>query len=269
LRRRQNISDHLIGKGMYFDFFDALDGNSLANIDAHFVCGESFLEETFSYRERKIEPAELACTLSHMQAIQGAWTAGRKGPLLVLEDDAILCPTDTHLLEKVIQFIPHDAAYVQFALTPTNTIIKLGAYFAEGGEVFAEKTSPISLTIGNDGLNCHCTAAYLITNVGMQTISDAWFDGDMLIFPCKKDSVKNNVSLVADRFVYQAASSRGGVGYVCTVPMFTTAATESSIHPDHVHWHEEARDTALDMFSSLQPILISRLTNALKGSTAS
>jgi hypothetical protein len=203
-----------------------------------------------------------------MQAIQGAWLNGQRGPLLVLEDDAMFCSTDMTILKQVTRHAPADAAYIQLALTPANTIAKLGEHFEQGGSLFLPKDSPITVRANNEILGCHCAAAYLITEIGMRAISEHWFDEGITIFPCQELDLIHNVDLVADRFVYEACTSHGGRGYVCAVPVVTTTANESSLHPDHVVWHEEARDTALGWFSLLHPMLIKRLADEGLGGCA-
>lgn len=266
--RRATIKNHLDICGLPFQFFDALDGGLTGGAWKHFTCRPDRSAKDYAYREREVSHSELACTLSHMQAIQTARFDGQRETLLILEDDARFCSTDLTILEQVVQHAPADAAYIQLALTPAITIAKLGEYFEQGGNLFLPKDSPITIRANNEILGCHCTAGYLITEIGMRSISEIWFDGLSVIFPCEESSVAHNVDLVADRFLYEAAAARGGRGYVCTVPIVTTAANESTLHPDHVIWHEEARDTGLGWFSRLHPMLIERLANYELGESA-
>ena len=266
--RRATIKNHLDIYGLPFQFFDALDGGLSGGAWTHFTCRPDRSGKDYAFREREVSHNELACTLSHMQAIQTAWFDGQRETLLVLEDDAMFCTTDTTILKLVASHAPADAAYIQLALTPANTITKLGEHYERQGNLFLPKDSPITIRANNEILGCHCTAGYLITEIGMRSISEIWFDGPSVIFPCEESSVVHNVDLVADRFLYEAATSLGGRGYVCTVPIVTTTANESTLHPDHVIWHEEARDTGLGWFSRLHPMLIERLANYGLGESA-
>jgi hypothetical protein len=190
-----------------------------------------------------------------MNAIRQAWQTGLPGPLLILEDDALFCSNDRVFLEALLAQAPADAAYVQFGLNPASTIARLGEYFRQGGRLHVAKTSPISMTLAGSTLSCHCTSGYLITAIGMQAISEHWFEEERAIFPCDVGEIASNVALVADRLIYEAAVSQGGVGYVCAVPIVTTLAVESYLHPDHVPWHQEAREAALQWFETLRPML--------------
>lgn len=83
----------------------------------------------------------------------------------------------------------------------------------------------------------------------------------------RRATIKNHLDICGLPFQFFDALD-GGRGYVCTVPIVTTTANESTLHPDHVIWHEEARDTGLGWFSRLHPMLIERLANYELGESA-
>jgi len=252
-QRRTTIADHLSAVGLPFRFFDAVDGRA-GGVAQHFVCRPDFPLRAYTYRDRPVDAGELACTLSHMRAIRRAWAQGVRGPMVILEDDALLCgPLD--ILSAILERAPKDAAYVQLALTPTATITQLAEYAQQGGGLFTPKCGPITVQLPDTTAGCHCTAGYIITPIGMRAIAEMWFEGDCAIFPCAEAELAHNVALVADRLLYQAAVSQGGVGYVCNVPLVTTTAQESTLHPDHGAWHAEARDAALSWFAALAPLV--------------
>jgi hypothetical protein len=252
-QRRGAIAGDLNALGLDFAFFDAVDGRD-GDVSGHVVCRPDSPHRAYTHRERPVSAAELACTLSHMLAIGNAWENGQRGPLLMLEDDALFCAKRA-VVEAVIARAPADAAYVQLALTPTATITHLADHARQGG-LFTPKSGPITVQMPDGTLGCHCTAAYLITQAGMRAIAQNWLEGDRVILPCEPGELGHNVALVADRLVYQAASSQGARGYVCNLPLVTTRADESTLHPDHVAWHQEARDAALSCYEELAPLLL-------------
>ena len=262
--RRSVTESHLREIGLDFIFFDAVDGISEQSISSYFTCKPDFLPRAYSRRKTAVTTRELACTLSHMRVIRQAWLEHPQEPLLVLEDDVLFCTKDLTLTEYIFAKIPDDAAYAQFALTPAKIITLLGQQFKKDGSLFIAKSGPASIALNDHVYGCHCAAAYLVTPLGMRSVASQWFDeGDRAIFPCAANELTHNVALVADRLVYQAASSQGAIGYACSAPLATTVAFESTIKssrdsthkPARLAGHQEARDMALTWFDALKPSL--------------
>ena len=257
--RRQRISVHLHGLGLEFEFFDAVDGDDADTLVNSFVTRSDFFAPSYTFRSESISNRELACTISHMRAISHVWSTKRAAPVLVLEDDAILLAADASLIEAVFSKLPADACYLQLALTPAGLIGVLAESYHIGGDMLVAKSGCCAVELGGNIIGCHSAGAYLLTEKGMRQIAELWFEGDRCIFPCGHEQLNNNVALVADRLVYHAATSGGGRGYVCSFPMATTTALDSTLHPAHVPWHSEARDMAYKWSNILRSRILSSL----------
>ena len=245
-RRNGNISKVLLQQGQGFQYFDAIDGYNDKSLTKHFIFRPSFFSPAYRYREKSISNLEIACTLSHFLAIKRHYDAGTKDPLLVFEDDTIPCNLDFDLFELVLKRIPDNAATVQFAITPPETIDAMANSVIKHGSLFLQKNGPYSLRISDEIFPCHCTAAYFISHEAIEWIARSWFDEEKVIFPCAENLLSENAALLADQLLFQAATSNGLHSYACAVPLFTTAAEESTLHPDHIEGHKVARDCALN-----------------------
>lgn len=254
--RREATTAHLGELGLPFRFADAIDGDDADQVARAFACRPDHFSPAFTHRPHPVSRRELACTLSHMLAILRYRQEGHAGPLLMLEDDVLFCGPDTRLLQALLSRLPPDAGYLQLAVLPVATIDALAEDYQRGGELLVAKSGPCSVPAGGREHGCHCTAAYLLTEAGIHAISERWFEGDRVIFPCTEAQLVHNVALVADRLVYQAAASQGATGYTAALPVVTSRALESSLHPMHVEWHREARDSALRWFAALSPRIL-------------
>jgi GR25 family glycosyltransferase involved in LPS biosynthesis len=244
--RRSRMELRLSERGIQHRFIDAIDGDDATAVQAAFTCRPGSMPRIYSPREKPIRNPELACTLSHMRAIHSAHSLGLR-QAIICEDDIEIGDVDAAEIGDILAAAPADAAYIQLCVTGAETVHGLAQYYIETGQAFAQKVNDrptrfVENVISH--LSCHCAAAYVITAAGMENICEKFFDGARVVFPCHQEEIKDNVGLIADRFLYQAAASESYPGYAYCVPTFLIEGNDSTIHPDHVEEHRKCRNTA-------------------------
>lgn len=109
--RREYILRHLATFGIEPRLFPAVDGSTLdlADLAQRNIYVDSAARKTFS---RSLRPAEIACSLSHVN-IYRTIVDENIGQALVLEDDAMLLPDFNCLLASALAEIPADWELLQ------------------------------------------------------------------------------------------------------------------------------------------------------------
>ena len=167
---------------------------------------------------------------------------------LICEDDIEFGDFGAEELKDILASMPADAAYLQLCISPAETINRLARYHLETGQRFARKLHDPPIRFAEPtlaGVTCHCAGAYLITATGMRNIRDRYFKGNQVVFPCDEREIVRNAGLVADRFVYQAASGDDAPGYVWCIPTLLMRDVDSFVHPDLLHHRRDIRQTAI------------------------
>lgn len=256
-RRRSKTRETLGRLGIPHRFVDAIDGGDEAVLDAAFVCSESDADRCYIPRPRAVSPRELACALSHCRAVRAAHDAALDAALVVEDDVDFLC-RDARALWHVVDRLPADAAYLQLQIVPPPTIDALQRRLADHGELFARKRRSPPCAFADPELaaeTCHGAAAYVITRAGMENVRKRFTGDGAVVFPCSRGEVASNMALVADKFVYWAATSDVTHGYVCTVPLCATDAIDSYLHEDHLPEHRVAREKSAAAFETCSGLL--------------
>jgi len=246
--RRMRVTERLKQKGLKWRFVDAIDGDDsiLLRKSFRFELGTGPRIYQPTHRNKPISDRELACTLSHFLAIKQAWY-DRSPMALIVEDDFEFGVTQPGDIIQLLEELPADAAYAQLIVVPAATIRELAAHHDQSNCLFVRKNDdyPIRFEEGAlVNLSCHSTSAYLITELGIASIVENFFDKDTVLLPCNIQDFDTNIALLADRLVFQAATRGGGRGYACTLPTFQYEGLDSLIHPSHLGDHREAMEVA-------------------------
>lgn len=253
--RRSKLITKLKRMRANYSFVDAIDGSELNVLDQTY----SFIldHEVINYEARPslkpITPLEIACTISHVKAIRSAYLEQQSG-VWILEDDADFLCEDLSLISKFLDLAPKNASYIQFQLLPSKTIARLFSRFQDGKTFFEEKLKSPSVSFADSRLNnfqCHGTTAYFITRVGMDNIVSNVLSDGRLRFPCRPDQLYLNRNLLADRYIYWAASDDLHPGYALRIPLIASTASDSFLHEGHVAGQSHARLTAVQIYNKL------------------
>lgn len=245
-RRRLRMEQELSERRIRHRFIDAIDGDDEAAVRSSFTCDPGFSPKLYTPRDIPISGRELACTLSHMQAIRRAHDLGLR-QVVVCEDDIEITNVEAQEIVGILAAMPTDAAYIQLCTSLAETVQGLAKHFIETGQLFAKKRHGQPIKFAAEplaDLKCHCTAAYIVTAAGMRNICQRFFDGCRVLFPCHEDEIGNNADLVADRFIYQGAANEWNPGYACCVPTFLIEAVDFIVHPDRLEIYRQTRSAA-------------------------
>ena len=165
-------------------------------------------------RKRSSMPsfAELACTLSHILAIQHAYAAGYD-KVVIAEDDVLFDKDFDERLEHLVEDAPEDWGALQlFTLNKETVERNMNLYFTSAVRWFPTHWS---------------TAAYMLSRPSMHSILCKWLVGDVktsTIFRMPEDQV-----ILADESIYSSAQA-----YTATRALISLSseASHSSVQPD-------------------------------------
>lgn len=176
--------------------------------------------------------SELGCLYSHLKTLHTAYSNGNKYAL-VLEDDVIFIRTP--IFCTMFETAPFGWEILQLHSLHTSVY----------RDNHAELWIPFHFLHFS-------TAAYVINEQGMKSILNKMFKNyspftqfeDLILDKEMLSSFPDDVC-TADRVLYTFA-----VTYTCTDLFLTTIAEESTIHSDHIHFHQDAESQTLSYFNS-------------------
>ena len=270
--RREKLKLTLDTMNVDYSFVDAVDGYDLNLLDAACAFSEEHESTNFETRPslKPITPFEIACTLSHIKAIHSASLEKQSGAL-ILEDDADFLCTDFFLLSQILNLAPENASYIQIQLLPAVAIDNLFFRFQDEKTFFEKKLRSPSVSFAASKLKhvqCHGTTAYFITNSGINNILNQVLSDGRIQFPCSREQAFLNRNLLADRYIYWAASDDHCSGYALRIPLITTSAVDSYLHEGHVADQKQARLSAIKIYNQFSNDdmydLIKNYTNSSK-----
>jgi GR25 family glycosyltransferase involved in LPS biosynthesis len=246
-QRRSRVIERMKSRGVSYQLVEAVDGEITQELAASFRCAPDSPFHRYEHRQRPITGGELACTISHLNAIYNAYCAGVE-TALICEDDLDFGDTDAADLQFLVEMLPLDASCLQLCVNPGSTIKALVEYHISTGEIIIPKHPENAVLFDHPrlrGYTCHSTQAYFITRAGMKAICERLFDRRKAVFPCSQQELLSNVALVADRLIYQTAMYDGLRSYVSCLPTLIMDGLDSLLHSDHLSGHQRAREEAL------------------------
>lgn len=246
VERRSLVSKRFDALNVAYRFIDGIDGTQQAEFETAFKCDGNSVNSVYEHRDSLVSPAEIACTLSHLQAIYEAYITGNRY-VLICEDDVDFVDVSPAEFLGVLDKIPADAGHLQFCITPAKTVKRLSDYFHETGTAFLQRSKHSPNKFLNplfDAYPVHCTAAYLITPHGAKLIVEKCFRDNRIVLPCDPKTLGNNAGLLSDRLIYRLSQDEMIHGYVHAFPTFSYEATDSLLHPEHLGEHKRAKEIA-------------------------
>ena len=249
IRRRKAISFCLKRLGIDYTFIEGVNGDNTELVESLYTC-DYHIKERLYKKERTISKREIACTLSHIKAIKCAYLENLDFAW-ILEDDAEFICTERNIVDSLISIAPRNAAFLQFQTMPASTVDSLFKIYKEFGSIFQKKEKDPSTSFANPLLhkvNCHGATAYLISKAGINNVMNYCTQDGRFLFPCTKDESLTNIKLLADRFIYWAASSDNYPGFTVNIPLVTTTATDSHLHSSHIPGHQDTRSVAIQHY---------------------
>jgi len=169
-----------------------------------------------------LKPTELACTLSHLNAIRTALNDGLE-QVLIVEDDCsfALLPYWEKTLDDYIEEFPNDWSCV--------SLFNMACYI--------DKNLPDYIDMKHTA--CNGAVAYIINRKGMKSVMET-MDNDILIMDKHHPKNNNTVSKLtslADVFIYNRIKNC----YQRKIPIFfpynEVGTQDSTIHTDHTWRH--------------------------------
>lgn len=192
----------------------AIDGKEIYNMK-----GQEIADIKFINNYKIGTKSELACTLSHLKAINYAYLNNYES-VLILEDDCSLDLMEKWKddLDKIVEKAPKDWEIIQLYIS-RNCI--------KGIE------HKIIKRINNE---CYGSVSYLLNRKGMQTIlENSFFNGIFILGKVVKDRIYPE-RIVSDYFIYRVSKHV----YLYAFPIFITnnEILESTIHPEKTANHK-------------------------------
>ncbi len=255
IERRSRLEARMFNAGIAFNYVEAVDGDDEASLHELYLCDSD--SEKWIYKHRStsiITDREIACTLSHMKAVCQAYANGYAFTLICEDDVELLDGVTANEIEKILKQLPNDASYLQLCVTPERSVRQLAEFTSQTGQLYATKSSNSPTCMDApffDNYPIHCATAYVVTIKGAANLSNNFFTNKKTIFPCDPATLKTNVALVADQFVYRACTNKDTKGYVYCVPILTYEALDSLLHSDHLDRHRATKITAMELRSKL------------------
>ena len=177
-------------------------------------------------KSNRVQDVEFCCLLSHIKAIHQAYLDGNEYAL-IMEDDMYFLRYPNWM--EVIKSCPEDAEMLQLYMSDGNF------------DVYSLKEKWVKDTFFSTG-------AYMINKKGMEQVlrntlgveyDREWSDINVIDF-----STGNTKSLcIADNYLWNTYNK-----YMYTSILFNTEGLDSTIHPDHLVFHNYAIEKINELF---------------------
>jgi GR25 family glycosyltransferase involved in LPS biosynthesis len=177
--------------------------------------------------KHKASPVEIACTTSHLKAIQKGLVDGDEWFIVIEDDIQIVFDID---FEKLIKLHPNDGIYQLMTIGPEESQYKLQNLYKE------------NILFSKWQFSFYSTIAYLINRNTAKKLIDKHIKNNIYDF-------SNDNCLVADVLIYKNANT-----ITSTYPLYCTKIdNKSTIHCSHQNYHSKIMTIITNFINKTEP----------------